>query len=144
MINFAIKKSVILIQSKKGCLNDFGFLYFAIQKHLWTWFHINLARFAPYAPLPIRAISGVYKKITISFFLRTAWCTSWITYPRWQPNLQGTRWTLKIWPFVLLQCSWWILVRVSPLHRTFQSLFKFSNTWLKSGPKTKSQCYRLL
>ena len=57
MINFAIKKSVILIQSKKGCLNDFGFLYFAIQKHLWTWFHINLARFAPYAPLPIRAIS---------------------------------------------------------------------------------------
>ena len=86
----------------------------------------------------------VYKKITISFFLRTAWCTSWITYPRWQPNLQGTRWTLKIWPFVLLQCSWWILVRVSPLHRTFQSLFKFSNTWLKSGPKTKSQCYRLL
>ena len=57
MINFAIEKSVILIQSKKGCLNDFGFLYFAIQKHIWTWVHINLARFAPYAPLPIRARS---------------------------------------------------------------------------------------
>ena len=61
MINFANKRSVVLIQSKKGCLNDFGFQYFAIQKHLWTWVHINLARFAPYAPLPIRAMSAQYK-----------------------------------------------------------------------------------
>ena len=67
MINFANKRSVVLIQSKKGCLNDFGFQYFALPKHFWTWVHINLARFAPDAPVPIRAISVMYmNKITIT------------------------------------------------------------------------------
>ena len=63
---FCYKKSVISIQSKKGCLDDFGFQYFDLPKHVSTWIQINLARFALYAPVPTRAISGKHNAFLVT------------------------------------------------------------------------------